>query len=118
MTPPGQEVNSRKPLLRVKVGGTRSFFDACYVYVIVLPGQFQKLGHSENPVKRRDELQEELGGDGLLIVTQIQAFHNRGEAAVYENRLHKRYTPHRIKPPVYARPGSREYYSPDAEILL
>jgi len=106
-----------KPILKVRVGRSRSFVDGAYVYLIVSP-QFQKLGYSGNPEKRRDELQEQLGWDVPLILARARIFHTRGEAFGYENRLHKKYEQWRIPPPKNVRRNSREYYSPEVEIQL
>jgi hypothetical protein len=94
-----------KPIVKVKVGGRRSFFGGCYVYLMELPGRFKKIGNSVNPLKRRDELQEELGVP--IIVVQARMFYSRGEAMAFENALHKKYAGQRIIPPPCARRGRR-----------
>jgi hypothetical protein len=107
-----------KPIVKVRVGGRRSFSEGCYVYLMELPARFKKIGSSVNPLKRRNELQEELGEDAPIIVAQARIFHTRGEAMGYENVLHKTYAHQRIIPPPSARSRSTEYYSPQADIHL
>lgn len=114
--PPPQGSGS-KPVVKVRVGGPRSFESACWVYVMSLDGHFQKIGHSVDPWQRRDELQEELGEEALVI-TQARVFYDRNEALAFENQLHKRFASHRISPPPRARVRSREFYDPQAGIHL
>lgn len=85
-----------KPILKVRVGsGPRDYRRGCWVYLMSIPGQFAKIGHSANPLKRRDDLQEELGGEEILVA-QARFFETRGEAWSYENALHQQFANHRI----------------------
>jgi len=110
-----------KPVLKVIVGRPRAYApnEACYTFLIELPGHFQKIGHSNNPAKIRAELEVRLTGYNVpLILTEARVFQDRRAAMAYEKKLHKRHSKHRIIPHGYARAGSTKYYSPDAEIHL
>jgi hypothetical protein len=112
-----QGKTSKKPVVKITVGGPRFWGRVFFTYLLTLPGVFQKLGTSEDPEKLRAGMQRTF--KGALILTEARAFRDRGEAMEYESRVHAKYRRHRIVPPHrFANPRSTKFYSPGAEIHL
>jgi len=107
---------TRKPILKVTIGGKYVRPEICYAYLLELPGVFQRIGTSDNPAKLTDGLQKAFGYE--LILRQARAFSDRNQALGYETKLHKKYSESRIAPPPFASPRSSKYYAPGVEIHL
>src|SRR5258708_10512502 len=107
---------TRKPILKVTIGGKYVRPEICYTYLLELPGVFQRIGTSDNPAKLTDGLQKAFGYE--LVLRQARVFSDRNQALGYETKLHKKYSESRITPPPFVSPRSSNNYAPGAEINL
>jgi hypothetical protein len=70
-----QGKTSKKPVVKITVGGPRFWGRVFFTYLLTLPGVFQKLGTSEDPEKLRAGMQRTF--KGALILTEARAFRDR-----------------------------------------